>query len=256
MTVDLSSKVAIVTGAGRGLGEAIARALATAGASVAVNDLNPDRAERVAAAIRADGGEALGVVADISNKYQCVSLVEATREAWGRLDILVNNAAVRPRGPIVKMDEWDWTRVIDVNLKGVFFMSQLVGRVMADENGARGGVIVNIGDGLGLAGAEPDRAAYIASKAGLAGFTRACAIEYAAFGVRVNMIVPGQLATPASERERSDPVVPDQWQSQIPLDRLGAPEEAAEAVVFLCSDAAAHITGSVLAADGGYSLGG
>jgi NAD(P)-dependent dehydrogenase (short-subunit alcohol dehydrogenase family) len=152
------------------------------------------------------------------------------------------------------MDEWDWTRVIDVNLKGVFFMSQLVGRVMADENAGRGGAIVNIGDGAGLGGAEPDRAAYIASKAGLVGFTRACAIEYAAFAVRVNMVVPGLLEVPANERERLDPAVLDRWRAEIPLGRLGAPSEAAETVLFLCSDAASYITGSVLTADGGHAL--
>ncbi len=190
MPPPLADRTAIVTGAGHGLGEAIALALAAAGARVAVNDLNPDRAARVAATIQAAGGAALDVPADVASKFQCVSLVEATRTAWGRLDILVNHAAVRPRGTILKQDEWDWVRCLDVNLKGAFFMSQLVGRVMADENGPEGGVIVNIGDAAAAAGTLPERAAYMASKAGLLGFTRECAREYAAYGIRVHALLP------------------------------------------------------------------
>ncbi|MCB0037413.1 MAG: SDR family NAD(P)-dependent oxidoreductase, partial [Anaerolineales bacterium] len=142
MELRLDDKVAIVTGSGRGIGEAIAKTLAAAGAKVAVNDINPDRAERVAAEIRAAGGTAIGIGADIANKFQCVSLIEETREVWGRLDILVNNAAVEPVKSVIKMDEWDFQRCLDVNLKGTFFMSQLCGRVMMDENQARGGGVI------------------------------------------------------------------------------------------------------------------
>jgi NAD(P)-dependent dehydrogenase (short-subunit alcohol dehydrogenase family) len=190
MQPELKDKVAIVTGAGRGLGATIAAALAAAGVRVAINDINPDRAEKVAAEIREQGGEALGIPADVANKYQCVHLIETTRAAWGRLDILVNNAAVQPMEPILKMDEWAWQRCLDVNLKGTFFMSQLVGRVMADENQERGGVIINIG-AVEPDMALPEQAAYAASKAGVWGFTRACAREYADFGVRVNLVLPG-----------------------------------------------------------------
>ncbi len=185
MTQTLTDKVAIVTGAGRGIGTAVARTLAQAGAQIAVNDLNPDRAERVAAAIREDGGQAIGVMADVSNKFQCVHLVETTREAWGQLDILINCAAIQPQSTILKMDEWEWQRVQDVNLKGVFFMSQLCGRVMNDENGPRGGVIVNIASTAGWETPLENQAAYCAAKAGIMGFTRECAREYAAYGIRV-----------------------------------------------------------------------
>ncbi|NKQ34302.1 MAG: SDR family NAD(P)-dependent oxidoreductase [Chloroflexi bacterium] len=185
MTQELKDKVAIVTGAGRGIGTAVAHKLAQAGARVAVNDQNPDRAERTAAAIRAGGGQAIGVMADVSNKFQCVHLVETTREEWGQLDILVNCAAIRPQSTILKMDEWEWQRVQDVNLKGTFFMSQLCGRVMNDENGARGGVIVNIGSTAGWETPLENQAAYCAAKAGIMGFTRECAREYAAYGIRV-----------------------------------------------------------------------
>ncbi|HIP73913.1 MAG TPA: SDR family NAD(P)-dependent oxidoreductase [Anaerolineae bacterium] len=185
MTQELKDKVAIVTGAGRGIGTAVAHTLARAGARVAVNDLNPDRAERAAAAIRESGGQAIGVMADVSNKFQCVHLVETTREEWGQLDILVNCAAIHPQSTILKMDEWEWQRVQDVNLKGTFFMSQLCGRVMNDENGPRGGVIVNIASTAGWKTPLENQAAYCAAAAGIMGFTRECAREYAAYGIRV-----------------------------------------------------------------------
>lgn len=183
-------RVAIITGAGQGIGEQVARQLGQTGIRVAVNDQNPDRAERVASAIREAGGEAIGIAADVANKFQCVHLIETTRKTWGQLDILVNNAAVMPRSSILKMDEWDWNRALEVNLKGTFFMSQLCGRVMADENNERGGWMVNVGSVAGVDVAFPGRSAYSASKAGLVGFTRECAREFAEFGVYVNMVLP------------------------------------------------------------------
>lgn len=189
----LAGKVAIVTGAGHGAGAAIARALAEAGARVAVNDINPDRAHRVAAEIRQRGGTAIDVTADVSNRFQCVNLIETTRAEWGRLDILVNYASIRPVAPVLKMDDWELMRCVDVNLKSAFFMSQLVGRVLADQNKAgdaggtdTGGVIINIaapepiGDGV---------AAYAATQAALPAFGRACAREFAPLGISVYTIV-------------------------------------------------------------------
>jgi NAD(P)-dependent dehydrogenase (short-subunit alcohol dehydrogenase family) len=181
---DLTGKVAIVTGAGHGAGAAIARALAAAGAGVAVNDINPDRAHRVAAEIRERGGAAIDVMADVSNRFQCVNLIETTRAKWERVDIVVNGASIAPVASILKMDEWEWARCLDVNLKGVFLMSQLAGRVMADQRQAGGdpGLIVN------LVAAEPEgdgRAAFIASQAAVAAFGRACAREFAPLGIRV-----------------------------------------------------------------------
>jgi 3-oxoacyl-[acyl-carrier protein] reductase len=186
----LKQVVAIVTGAGQGVGREIALRLAAAGARVAVNDINPDRAERTAVAIRDQGGTALGIAGDVCNKFQCVHLIETTRAAWGQLDILINNAAVQPRYSILKMDEWDWVRCLDVNLKGPFFMSQLCGRVMAEENGARGGLILNIGSTAGVTEPLPNGAAYAASKGGLAGFTLECAREFAAYGIDVFALLP------------------------------------------------------------------
>ncbi len=207
-----TDKVAIVTGAGHGRGEAIAYALAAAGARVAVNDLNPDRAARVAAAIGKQGGRAIDIAADISNKFQCVHVIETTRAEWGRLDILVNNAAVQPHGTILKLDEWEWQRCMDVNLKGTFFMSQLAGRVMADENQERGATIINVASTAGTLTALPQAAAFGASMAGVMGFARECAREYADYGIDVYTLLaaaPGETAAaPSGARSLADAGLP------------------------------------------------
>lgn len=248
----LSNKIAIITGGGQGIGAAIARTLAAAGACVAVNDINPDKVERVVAEIESHNGQAIGITADISNKFQCVHLVETTRAKWGQLDILINNAAVEPVSPILKLDEWEWNRCIDVNLKGTFMMSQLCGRVMADENKTRGGVIVNIASTAGVETPLTNRSAYCASKAGIVGFARECAREFAAYGIRVNTVLPGIIETPRISRLLNEN--PEQltiWQEQIPLGRLGLAEEIADTVLFLCSPASRYITGSTISVDGG-----
>jgi NAD(P)-dependent dehydrogenase (short-subunit alcohol dehydrogenase family) len=251
MEKELAGKVAIVTGAGQGLGESIARALAQAGVSVAVNDLNPDRAERVAAKLKEDGYEVIAVAADVSNKFQCVQLVEATRAQWHQLDILVNNAGIEPVTSILELDEWDWDRCIDVNLKGTFLMSQLCGRVMATENSERGGAIVNISSIAGVEIPLVGRAAYCASKAGIVGFARECAREFAQYGIRVNTIIPGVFMTPMTERARKDPQILAKWKAEIPLERLGDPREIADVVLFLCSESSSYMTGSTITVDGG-----
>lgn len=248
----LEKKVAIITGAGSGIGAAIARTLAASGVRVAVNDINPDRAQQVASSIVESGGQAVDIVADISNKFQCVNLIETTRKEWGRLDILVNNAAVQPQASVIKMDEWAWQRCLDVNLKGTFFMSQLVGRVMADENQDRGGVIVNIASTAGVECALPGRAAYAASKAGVVGFARECAREFAEYGIRVNSILPGLIDTPNTEYWQLEDGQEDL--DRIPLARLGLAQEVAQVVLFLCTDGAAYMTGSTITVDGGRRL--
>lgn len=187
MTNDLKGRVAIITGAGRGVGAVVARALAARGARVTVNDINPDRAERVAQEILTNGGEALAVQADVANKFQCVKLVEAVRAEWRQLDVLVNAAHVSPKSTVLKMDEWDWNRCLEVNLKGVFFMSQLCGRVMDDSR--RGGVIVNVISEVGVQVPLAERAAFCASQAGVMGFARECAREYAVYGIDVHTLL-------------------------------------------------------------------
>ena len=196
----MNQPVAIVTGAGRGLGAAVARALASAGLRVAVNDINPDRATKIVAEITAAGGQALAVQGDVANKFQCVKIIEATREAWGQLDVLVCNAAVTPTATILKMDEWDFQRCLEVNLKGIFFMSQLCGRVMADENQTRGGgVILHIASTAGVEHPLEGQAAFCASQAAVVGFGRECAREYAAYGIRVQTILRDE-RQPAEQR--------------------------------------------------------
>ena len=250
--IDLANQVALVTGAGRGIGRAIALALADAGARVCVNDINPDTARATAHDIQEQGGQVFDYVADVSKKMQVGPMVEAVRDHWARLDILVNNAGVEPKAPVLELDEWDWARTLDVNLKGTFICTQLAGRVMRDQGG---GVIVNIASIAGYKSPLPNASAYCASKAGVIGFTRECAREFAAYNIRVNAVCPGVIVTPMTETSRSDPDIMSKWLSDIPQKRLGDPEEVATVVLFLCSDAASYMTGSALMVDGGKVMG-
>lgn len=186
----LKDKVAIVTGAGNGTGQLIALKLAEAGCKVVVNDMNPDRAQKTADLITQSGGTAVSIPADVGNKFKCVHLVETARDTFGQLDILINNANVKPRGDIIRLDEWDWDRAYEVNLKGAFFMSQLVGRVMQMENGDAGGTIINIGARAGFLEPWENRAAFAASKAGLIGFSRECAREFVDYKIAVHALIP------------------------------------------------------------------
>lgn len=224
-TVDLSGQTAIVTGAGADVGRAIAIALAASGANVVVNDLNPDRAEQVADEIRSAGNTAIPWQADVSNRFQVGSLIENARDRFGRIHILINAAGVMKLGPMPKLDEWDWRRLLEVNLTGAFFCTQLLGRVMADEGG---GVIVNIASTAGL-GTLPDGVGYVASKAGLIGMTKQCAREFAPMGIRVNAICP---STNADEQNSSF-------------------DDIANVALFLCSDASRLIIGQAINVDGG-----
>ncbi|MDJ0754221.1 MAG: SDR family oxidoreductase [Ardenticatenaceae bacterium] len=245
MNLNIENKVAIVTGGGKGLGSTVAKLLGQNGVKVAVNDINPDRAEKVADSIRSSGGQAIGIGADIANKFQCVHLIETTRAEWGQLDILVNHAAVEPQATILKMDEWDWQRCLDVNLKGAFFMSQLVGRVMADENEARGGSIINLGRTAGLLLPLESRAAYCASQAGLVGFARECAREFQTYGIRVNTILQHQTSLTTGPLVDE---IPSQISSWLKEQQLESPI-AAQIVLALCSEMGHQISGTVIPVD-------
>ncbi len=229
---DFKGRIALITGGGAGIGLATAEAFGRAGASVCIMDVNPDRGEQAAQAVIAAGGQAISFDGDVANRFQSSAAIEATRAKFGEIDYLINAAGVFKNGEALLQDEWDWRRVIDVNLTGAFFMSQLLGRVMADNGG---GVIIN----FGAAGARPQGVSYVASKAGVIGLTQQMARELHPYRVRVNAILPGSLG-----------------EEDMPTSSItGTPDAAAQAVLFLCSDAARFITGQTLTVDGGASLG-
>ena len=245
MSTGLSGKIALVTGAGRGIGRAIAAGLARAGATVAVNDINPDSCERVAAEL---APASAAFHADVSNKHAVQAMIDGVLERWGRLDILVNNAGVEPHASLLTLDEWDWRRTIDVNLTGPFLCTQSAARVMKDTGG---GVIVNIASIAGRAGGLRDRSAYVASKTGLIGLTKECARELAAYHIRVNAVCPGVIETEMTAHLRQNEEQMKRWLEDIPQGRLGTPDDVVGLVLFLCSDAAAYITGQAINVDGG-----
>lgn len=243
-TVDLTGKAALVTGAGLGIGRSVALALGAAGASVFVTDVNPDTTDTVVDLIREAGGIAEGWQADVANKLMVGPMIEAMRDAFGRVDLVVNCAGVEKTSSMIKLDEWDWRRMMDVNLNGSFFVGQLAGRVMADEGG---GVMIFLASTAGHALPRADSVGYVASKAGVIGLAKEMAREFAPFRVRVNTVCPANIDTPDERPERFDI-------SRIPQGRLGSPDEVANVVLFLCSDAASYITGQAIHIDGGESM--
>ncbi len=240
-SVDLNGKVALVTGAGEGIGKATAMRLAESGAAVFVNDLNPDRVDNLVDAINTTGGKAAGFQGDVTNKFQVGSMIETLRDQFGRIDILVNAVGVDKASSILKLDEYDWRRILEVNMTGTFFCCQMAGRVMADEGG---GVIVNLASVYGHPLPRENAAAYVASKAGLIGFTRELARELAPLKVRVNAVCPGDVQEVASS-----PVSPNN-----PQGRIGTPDDVTSLILFLCSDGASFITGQAIHVDGGLAM--
>jgi 3-oxoacyl-[acyl-carrier protein] reductase len=245
----LANRVAIVTGASGALGKAIATALAANGATVVVNYVrNAVAAEELVQAIEASGGKALAVQADVSTTEGTEALVKATTDAFGKVDILINNAGITRDGLIMRMKEADWDAVLDTNLKGVFLCTKAVSRPMMK---ARYGRIINIGSVSGIVGTA-GQANYAAAKAGLIGLTRSNARELASRNITVNCVAPGAieagLLLELSDEQRQT------YLKQIPLDRFGKPEDVAATVVFLTSPGADYITGQTLAVDGGLTM--
>jgi len=243
----LQGRVAVVTGATRGIGRAIALACAREGAAVVVNGRDVAAGRGVVAEIGALGGKASWHAADLGRVSEARGLVDAAVRAFGRIDVLVNNAGLFERRPALEMQEGDWDRLLDVNLKGAFFCAQAAARAMRESG--RGGAIVNVASDAAWSGGINPCAHYAASKAGLVSITRSMAKELAPLGIRVNAVAPGLITTEMGGTAGS--TLPD---LRIPIGREGTPEEVAACVVFLASDEASYVTGANLNLSGGLFL--
>ena len=244
---DLTGKRAIVTGAGRGLGEAIAIGLAEAGADVALVT-NRTPADKTAARIEAMGRKAITIQADVGDRAQLPAIVQKTIEGLGGLDILVNNAGIIRRTPAVEHSYDDWQDVLDVNLNSVFVLCQLAGKHMIEQGS---GKIINVASMLSFQGGITVPG-YTSSKHAVAGLTKALANEWAAKGLQVNAIAPGYMSTDNTEALREDPVRSVQILQRIPAGRWGTSEDLVGPAVFLASAASDYMNGHILAVDGGW----
>jgi len=244
----LKGKVALVTGAAQGIGKAIALLLARNGADIVVSDINLEKAEETAKEIRAIGPKAMAVKVDVANLSDVEQMVTGILEKLAKIDILVNNAGITRDKLILRMTEEDWDAVLGVNLKGTFNCTKAVVRHMAKQ---RSGKIVNIASVVGEMG-NAGQANYSASKAGVIGLTKTIAREYAQRGINVNAIAPGYIETPMTEAlpEKAK----EELRKLIPMERLGKPEDIAEAVLFLVSEESSYITGQVLNVNGGIYM--
>ncbi|UCC60091.1 MAG: 3-oxoacyl-[acyl-carrier-protein] reductase [Dehalococcoidia bacterium] len=246
--MNLSKKVAIVTGSGQGIGREIALTLAGRGASVVISDINPATAGDVATEIKASNGKSMAITADVTVQEEVASLIDQTAGAFGQIDILVNNAGITRDTLLMRMSGEDWDQVLLTNLKGAFLCTQAVVRHMLKQ---RWGRIINIASIVGLIG-NAGQANYAAAKAGLIGLTKTTAREVASRGVTANVIAPGFIDTEMT-RKLSDNAKQD-FLRQIPLGYAGSPSDIAHAAAFLASEEARYITGHVLTVDGGMVM--
>jgi 2-deoxy-D-gluconate 3-dehydrogenase len=249
---DLSKRVAIITGAGNGIGASIASRLAGAGASIIVSDISEEAAVKTVAAIQGQGGTAVAFRADAISISDSENLVRFAEAQFGRLDILVNNAGVYSYVPFLELVEEQWDRMIDINMKGLMFQTQAFVRALRARD--RQGTIINLAS-IGSFKPNINFETYDASKAGVAMLTRSMALNLAKFGIRVNGIAPGLISTPgvaamdSNSKENVDKIT-----AGVPLKRLGEADDVAKVALFLASDAANYMTGSIVVVDGGFML--
>lgn len=244
---DLRGKVAIVTGGSRGIGRAIALGLAECGAKLVLAARTQEALEKVVSEIKGNGGEAMRVVTDLMVSDQIHALVEATMKTYGRVDILINNAARSFLRPLMDLREDGWDKIFDVNCKAVFLLSRAAAKIMGEQGGGRIINITTIGAVRGGAG----MGAYHASKAALSMLTKCMAVEWAPLNVNVNAVGPGLTKTAFSQPIWSNPSLEQMITSRVPKGRLAEPEEIVGAVLFLCSEDASYITGESIYVDGG-----
>jgi len=241
----LDGKIAIVTGAARGIGQAIAVKLAAEGADVAICDLDKEWLSETAGKITALGRRVECLAVDVSKADEVQGVIDQVEKAFGRIDILVNNAGITKDGFLARMTEADWDAVLDVNLKGTFLFTKAVSRPMMKQ---RSGVIVNVASIIGLIG-NAGQCNYAASKAGVIALTKSVAKELASRNIRANAVAPGFIQTKMTEKLPED--IKKKMLEAIPLGRFGLPEDVANVVLFLASDAASYVTGQVLTVCGG-----
>jgi len=245
----LKDKVAIITGGGRGIGEFTAKRFSQEGAKVVVVDLNEDDVNRVVSEINAAGGQAIGAKVDVTNRTMVDEMVAKTVSTYGKIDILVNNAGITADNTLLKMTEAEWDRVLNVNLKGVFHCGQAVAAVMVEKG--HGGVILNASSVVGIYG-NFGQTNYAATKWGVIGMTKSWAKELGRKGIRVNAVAPGFIITPMTEKMPEK--VLELMKDKSPLKSLGYADDIANAYLYLASDEARFVTGTVLSVDGGLVL--